>query len=541
MNRKTLVLPAVIGLLAPVLAACGGSGSGDGSDGAIVVGTTDGFTASKAAPAPFDPAYAYDAGSWNILRQTVQTLMRAPRGGAGEPVPEAAESCKFTDTGNQRYDCELRDDLAFSNGDKVTPADVKFSIERVLKIHKLLAPKKLSSGVAGLIANVENVEVMGKHVIFHLKTSDATFPHKLATPAAGIVNPDMYDKTKLRDGFQVDGSGPYSLEAEVKDNKLVKAVFTKNPHYKGHLTGKTETVELRPFGTADQMGKALKSGDIDMMARTLETQQIKQLTADADDSIDLVEMPGLGIRYLGFETDAPVVKNKAVRQAMAQLVDRGAIISQVYGAAAEPLYSLVPSTIAGHTNSFRNEYGEPSVTKAKGILTKASITTPVKLTLNYTTDHYGEGTKREFELLQKQLNDSGLFDVKIKGTPWGDFRPTELKGEYAVYGMGWFPDFPDADNFIAPFLDEGNFLNSPYTNSEIRDELIPQSRREADRIAASDSLERIQDIVAKDVPVLPLWQGKEYVAARDDITGVEWAFNASSNLQLWELARGMKG
>ena len=69
-----------------------------GTDGAIVVGTTDGFTASKAAPAPFDPAYAYDAGSWNILRQTVQTLMRAPRGGAGDPVPEAAESCKFTDT-----------------------------------------------------------------------------------------------------------------------------------------------------------------------------------------------------------------------------------------------------------------------------------------------------------------------------------------------------------------------------------------------------------------------------------------------------------
>ena len=37
----------------------------------------------------------------------------------------------------------------------------------------------------------------------------------------------------------------------------------------------------------------------------------------------------------------------------------------------------------------------------------------------------------------------------------------------------------------------------------------------------------IQDIVADDVPVLPLWQGKQYVAARDDITGVEWALNSS--------------
>ena len=76
MNRKTLVLPAVVGLLAPVLAACGGSDGGGDSGDAIVVGTTDQFTATKDAPAPFDPAYAYDVGTWNILRQTVQTLMR---------------------------------------------------------------------------------------------------------------------------------------------------------------------------------------------------------------------------------------------------------------------------------------------------------------------------------------------------------------------------------------------------------------------------------------------------------------------------------
>lgn len=55
MNRKTLVLPAVVGLLAPVLAACGGSD--DGGD-AIVVGTTDQFIASKDNPAPSTPPSA---------------------------------------------------------------------------------------------------------------------------------------------------------------------------------------------------------------------------------------------------------------------------------------------------------------------------------------------------------------------------------------------------------------------------------------------------------------------------------------------------
>ncbi|WP_055699613.1 MULTISPECIES: ABC transporter substrate-binding protein [Streptomyces] len=535
MNRKTLVLPAVIGLLAPALAACGGSGGDDG-DKAIAVGTTDTFAVSKEVPAPFDPAYAYDAGSWNVLRQTIQTLMAMPRGD-GEPQPEAAERCGFTDTGNERYACTLRKGLTFSDGSPLTAADVKFSIERVRDI-KLKDP----SGSDGLVSNVDHIEVQGdRDVVFHLKTPDATFPYKLATPTAGIVSKEHYSKNKLRDGFDVDGSGPYTAKHEIEDNRVVKTVFTKNPKYKGGFKVQSDKVELRNFGDADAMGKALKDGDIDLMTRTMSPEQVKQLDGSTSKQIDLVEMQGLEIRYLAFNTDAPTVKSKAVRQAMAQIIDRGALASSVYGSTADPLYSLVPTTITGHANSFFNKYGNPSTDKARSLLSKANITTPVKLTLHYTTDHYGPATKKEFEVLQKQLNDSGLFDVSIKGTPWSTFRAAERDGKYAVYGMGWFPDFPDADNFVAPFLDKDNFLGSPYVNRTINDQLIPTSRREADRLAASKSMRRIQDIVAEDVPVLPLWQGKQYIAARDDITGVEWTLNSSSNLQLWELGRGVSG
>ncbi|MFV0136949.1 ABC transporter substrate-binding protein [Streptomyces sp. HMX87] len=533
MNRKTLVLPAVVGLLGPALAACGGADSGSGG-GAIVVGTTDRFTASKDTPAPFDPAYAYDVGPWNVLRQTVQTLMIQPRGD-GQPVPEAAEKCGFTDTGNERYACTLRDGLTFADGDPVTAADVKFSIERALSI-------KADSGVFALLSTIDTVETQGdREVIFHLKTADATFPFKLSTPVAGIVNPDDYDKGKLREGFEVSGSGPYTLKAQTEDGSLTKAVFTKNPEYKGSLTVNNDKVEMVSFDDAEAMGAAVEKGDIDVMTRSMTPEQVTRLAKTSGGDVDLVEMPGLGIRYLAFNTKAATVRDKAVRQAMAQVINRSELVSEVYGTQAEPLYSLVPATITGHSNSFFNKYGDPSVAEAESLLEDAHISTPVKLTLHYTTDHYGAATEQEFEVLQKQLNASGLFDVDIKGTPWDKFRPAELKGEYDVYGMGWFPDFPDADNFLAPFLDKDNFLNSPYTNSDVINKLIPESRREADRLSAAESLTQIQDIVAEDVPVIPLWQGKQYVAARDDITGTAYALNSSSTLQLWELGRGVSG
>ncbi|MET9671137.1 ABC transporter substrate-binding protein [Streptomyces sp. NPDC006475] len=530
MNRKTLVLPALAGMLAPVLVACGSTEGGSGGGDAIVVGTTDQFIATEDAPAPLDPAYAYDTGAWNVLRQTVQTLMHAPRGG-GEPVPDAAQSCSFTDNASESYRCKLRDGLKFADGADVTAEDVKFSIQRVLDIDT-------DNGTAALLNNIDTIETNGDdEVVFHLATPDATFPFKLSTPAAAIISKKNYEAKKLREGFQVDGSGPYTMKTETEGDKITKVVFSKNDSYKGDIKLHNDKVELRLFPDAEAMGKALEAGDIDVMTREMAPDQIKEMTDSPKEGIELTEMPGLSIRYLAFNTNDPSVKDKAVRQAMAAVVDRGQIAGQVYGATAEPLYSLIPKSIGAHTNSFYNKYGEPSRANASEILDEAGIKTPVKLKLHYTTDHYGDGTAKEFEVLRDQLNGSKLFSVTIEGTEWSKFRPAQKRGDYPVYGLGWFPDFPDPDNYIAPFLDKGNFLNSPYVSTVARG-LIPQSRREADRTAASTAFNKIQDIVADDVPVLPLWQGKQYVAARTGVTGVESLLNASSDMQLWELGRG---
>ncbi|MBO1331803.1 ABC transporter substrate-binding protein [Streptomyces sp. VRA16 Mangrove soil] len=534
MNRKTLVLSAAIGLLAPALAACGGSDGGSDGD-AIVVGTTDQFEVTSDAPAPFDPAYSYDAAVWNVLRQTFQTLVSVPKGG-GEPVPDAAQSCSFTDSGSERYACTLRKGLEFSDGRPMTAADVKYSIDRVLDIDS-------DSGISGLLSTVDTVEVVGKRqVVFHLNTSDATFPYKLATPAAAIVNPDHYAKKKLRDGFDIDGSGIYTLKTQVEHGKVVKAVFTKNPHYKGDAKAKSDKVELRSMASADAMETSLEKGDIDVMSRQLTPDQIAKFSAKAPDGINFIQSPGLETNFLGFALDNGEVRNKAVRQAIAQVVDRGQIASEAYKSTSESLYSLVPAGIAGHANSFFNKYSDPDKGKAAAILRDAGITTPVALSLHYTQDHYGPVMKKQFELLREQLNDSGLFKAEIHETKtWTKFRAEQLDGKYQVYGMGWVADFPDADNFLAPFLDKDNFLKSTYVNNTVRRDLIPASRREADRMTASKTLGRIQNIVADDVPVLPLTQSKQYIATRDDITGAEWALSATSELQLWELDRGVSG
>ncbi|MCK7623118.1 ABC transporter substrate-binding protein [Streptomyces sp. RS10V-4] len=533
MNRKTLVLPALAGLLAPALAACGSTDGAGSASSPIIVGVASQIEATKAAPAPLDPAQAYDVDAWNVLRGTFQTLMRLPRSGT-TAVPEAAESCGFRDTQNEQFRCTLRSGLKFSNGHALTAQDVKFSIDRLRSIN-------YTNGPVSLLNDIDRVETPSdREVVFHLTKPDATFPQKLATPAAAIVDSQVYPRTSLYKGWETVGSGPYTLRTEHSGDRLTKAVFTKNPEYKGGLTVKNDKVEMRFFDDSADMAAALRKGDVDLLGRGLSPSQIKGLESSKDKHLMVQGMPGQEIRYIAFNTKDPAVSSKAVRQAMAQVVNRSQLIRDVYGYTGDPLYSLVPQGVVGHINSFFSKYGDPDVAAARRTLEQANITTPVKFTLTYSKYHYGPDTGREFAALQKQLNSTKLFDVSIKGVDrWQQFRTDASHGTYAAYGMGWFADIPDADNYIAPFIGKGNFLNSPYRNEKIENQLIPATRQQTDRNAAGDDFKQAQDILADDVPYLPLWQGKQYVAARDNITGIQWALNSSSALQIWELARGV--
>lgn len=531
MTRKSLVLPAVAGLLISTLAACGGT-DGSGSDGeAIVLGSTDRIEASKVAPAPLDPAESYDVGGWSVLHNSFQTLMRMPRSGT-DPVPEAAEKCGFQDRQSEQYRCTLRSGLKFSNGHALTSEDVKFSIDRLLRIND-------PSGIASMLSSVDKVETPNdREVVFHLSASDATFPSKLATPAGAIVDAEVYKKDRVRKGYDMLGSGPYATKSEVKNNRLTKVVFTKNSHYQGSLRVRNDTMEMRFFDSPQEMEKALAKGEIDAANREFSPDQIQKLKEGEVKGVRLFESTGQGIRYLGFNMDAPVVKNAAVRQAIAQIVDRQALVRDVYKRTAEPLYSLVPTSVTGHTNSFHNKYGDPDIAAARRSLERAGVSTPVKLTLAYTTDHYGVSTGAEFKELQSQLNASGLFSVRITGSEWKEYRPAVSDHKFTVFGMGWFPDYPDPDGYVSPLVSTDNYLKSSYRNSTLQNELIPAIRSQDQRALAVQDLQRIQDLIADDVPILPLWQANQYVAARENITGIEYALDSAALLQLWELGKG---
>lgn len=519
-RNRCLRQVAAIASISSLVAGCGVLSSDSSDDqGPIVVGTTS-------APSTLDPAASWDS-SWELFRNIYQTLLSFPYG-ATTPEPDAAESCRFTDSSNTKYQCELRDDLKFSDGHALDAKAVKYSIDRIKNIN-------VNGGPAGLLGSLERVQVLGdREIVFHLNKADATFPFVLATPAMSIVDPEDYPADKIRDDGRVEGSGPYTLKS-YEDGK--QAELVKNEDYHGYAERKNDAVTIRYYQDSATMVSALRDKKLDVAFRGLAADDIVDLQSDDDDDLQLVEGAGTEINYLVFNPKDRWAGKAAVRKAIAQVVDRAAIAHKVYKDTVEPLYSMVPKGLTGHTTGFFDDYGDPSTSKARKILSEAGINEPVPLTLWYTSDRYGSATKAEFEEIKQQLDGSGLFKITLKSRPWKTYVDGYRKGEYPVFGRGWFPDFPDADNFIAPFVGNQNALGTPYPQPEITGILLPHSRGESDRANVVKDFEEAQRILVEDARLLPLWQGRQYVAANDDVSGAERALDPSTIMVMGELYR----
>jgi peptide/nickel transport system substrate-binding protein len=503
-----------------VLAAVGVGGwqllpSKENDNRTITVGTTDAVTS-------LDPAGAYDAGSWALFSNVFQSLLTFEPGGAA-PVPDAAKSCGFVGTGLRTYACTLRDDLTFPSGSKVTAEDVKFSFDRVKAINSEVGP-------ASLLSTLGSVDAKGLKVTFHLSSPDATFPFKVATGAGSIVDHTRYPKRALRKDAGADGTGLYVLKTYTKDKR---AVLAPNKHYKGAVEGSGTPTVLRYYATPKALETAWKAKQVDVATRQLPPATLATLSP-SDPNQHVTESDSAETRnlVLNVRANSPL-HNRLVRQAVAALINREELVSQTYKGTTDPLYGLIPAGITGHSTSFFDAYPKPDAKKAKALLTEAGVSLPVRFTYGYAEGRGAAG--EEATELKRQLEASGLFKVDIKGYEWTDFQKRYAEGQLDAWAVGWVADFPDPDTFSTPLVGTGNSMKNGYSDKDV-DRLIQDSQHYEDRSRTADDFQALQEIVARDVPLIPLWQRKEYVLSSEDVGGGQYLSDGTGVFRLWRLS-----
>ena len=519
-SKRVFGVVAGTAAFALVLTGCAqGDGGSDGGSagGSIIVGTTDKVTF-------LDPAGSYDNGSFAVMNQVYPFLLNSVQGTA-DVTPDIAESAEFTSP--TEFTVVLKDGLKFANGNDLTSSDVKFSFDRQLAIAD-------ENGPSTLLANIASIEAVdATTVVFTLNNpDDQTFAQILSSPAAPIVDEDVFSADSVTpDKDIVDGeafAGQYTI-ASYDFNNLIS--FKANPEYKGNLgAAKTKTVSLKYYTEASNLKLDVQEGNIDVAHRSLSATDIADL--QSNDKVKVEIGPGGEIRYIVFNFDtqpfgaktaeADPAKSLAVRQAVADLVDRDEIAEQVYKGTYLPLYSYVPDGLTGATTVLKDLYGDgeggPDADAATKVLTDAGVDTPVTLNLQYNPDHYGESSGDEYALVKSQLEESGLFTVNLQSTEWVQYSKDRTADVYPAYQLGWFPDYSDADNYLTPFFATDNFLSNHYDNPAVNDMIVAQAS-ETDADARTKMIEDIQAAVAADLSTVPLLQGSQVAVTGADVSG----------------------
>jgi len=534
-GKRALGVIAGSAAFALVLAGCASTPGDDGGASAdsIIVGTTDKVTF-------IDPAGSYDNGSFAIMNQVFPFLLNSPSG-TSDVEPDIAESAEFTSP--TEYTVVLKEGLTFANGNELTSSDVKFSFDRQLAIAD-------ENGPSVLLYNLDSVEAVDDlTVVFTLKNgNDQIWPQILSSPAAPIVDEDVFSADAVTPDADIVAGKAFAGQYEISSydfNNLVE--FTAFDGYDGVLGApKTPTVQLQYFTEASNLKLAVQEGEIDVAHRSLSATDVADLK-DNDD-VKVVVGPGGETRYIVFNFDtqpfgaktpeADADKALAVRQAVADLVDRDELSDQVYKGTYLPLYSYVPAGLTGATEVLKELYGtdgKPDAAKAEKALADAGVETPVTLNLQYNPDHYGESSGDEYALVKSQLEKDGLFTVNLQSTEWVQYSKDRTADVYPAYQLGWFPDYSDADNYLSPFFADGNFLGNHYSNAEVNT-MIGQQAVETDPAKRQTLIEDIQAAVAADLSTVPLLQGSQIAVTGKTVTGA--TLDGSFKFRYGTLAKG---
>lgn len=271
--------------------------------------------------------YTYVRGypGHNLLLLIYDTLFQLDE--KNVPQPWLVKSYQ-SDAGGLIWSFTLREGVTWHDGKPLTAHDVKFSYE-YYKTHKHARWTKA-------VAAVESIEVQDE-LSFTMKLSGPV-PGFLMNPLADVpiipahIWQDVTDPGSFTDNT---GSGPYRVVSHEPDKTYKLKANTE------YFQGKPAVDEIDIVIIKDQTATftALRVGDIDIAARSLPPELVKELSGSAD--VKVATGPGFTSTLLLINNEREPFNDPKVRLAIARAIDVDDLVQTVllgYGTAGNPGY-----------------------------------------------------------------------------------------------------------------------------------------------------------------------------------------------------------
>lgn len=327
-RRRALAAVATASVLA--LTACNAGSSSTGSSGSAT-GSGGGASGQSVAiglvlePTSMDFTRSDGAAiAQALLGNVYEGLVKVDEKGAIQP----SLATSWTVSPDRRtYTFDLVQGARFSNGAPLTADDVVFSINRV-KTDWAVAVKRSMDVVSSATAlSPTKVQVT-------LSRPSNSWLYAMTTRVGAV-----FSRTGVAELATTPvGTGPYTLGEWRRGDAIV---LRRNDAYHGAKPYFGQ-VTLRYIKDAAALNNALLSGTIDVIGTVQSPESLQQFTTD--DRYRVIEGTTNGEVMLTMNTSRPLLKDKAVRQAIRQAIDHRSLLQTCWAGHGTLLGAMVPPT-----------------------------------------------------------------------------------------------------------------------------------------------------------------------------------------------------
>lgn len=460
----------------------------------------------EAAPVGMDPHLSGDFHTSNVLQQIFEGLTVLDANLRVKPALAASWETPNETT----WVLHLRQDVEFHNGEKLTAADVVFSLRRAKELP--------GSDIASYLSAVQGARAIDPLTVeIDLNQPSATLLAKLAF--VSIVPANSPDSIQ----WPV-GTGPYWVERIVPGERVELRAFPR--YWQGPASEREVSLVFVP-NEAERVRRLL-SGDADLVAG-LAPEDVARVNAVPGCRAAAVE--GLTVNYIQLRVDRPPFSDLRVRRAVDLAVDRNALVEDVYRGQARATAQILTANDVGYAPDVAVHRRD--VIEARRLLAEAGYAGGLDLELEYRAGG------RPMVEIQRQLAEAGIR-VALRARRWEDLYPRMLAGHVSFVVVSVLAESGDASDILdsglhsrgtKPGFGEANV--SGYSNPEL-DRLIEQADHTLDPLQRRERLQRAIRILSDEVPYIPLVVPFDLYGIR---AGLDWQPRVDGLILAYDIRR----
>ena len=501
LDRRQFVAGAAgLGLAAPFL----GHGTGAFAAPARQEGTpTPGGILKvglQADPTALDPHKQSLTAIWHVIEHIYNGLTRITTPDL-TIEPSLAEGWEISDDGLS-YMFVLRDGVTFHDGTPLKASDVKFTFER------LVDPATASTSASEL-ASMKRIEVNDdRTVVITLTAPDAAFLTTLAQPAL-VIYSEAFVRANNNDISQVAmGTGPFKFVEYVPNTRIV---LEKNPDYWEEGLPYLDGIEMTIAADDTSRTAAIVSGAVDFI-EYVPLRDVDSLQQDPN--LALAGETNNNIRFIGFNLTKEPFDDPLVRQAIAAVVDREAMLGPTVFGHGTPVEALFPATFWA---ALPQEAQPPDIERAKALMEEAGHADGFSTTITSWSQY--SFLSNAAVVLQEQLRQIGIeaeLNLVENATMFDQVYSDNRTFDIAVTGES---AFVDPNTLILPNFKTGESSNfTSYSNEDV-DALIEQGIATTDQEERTTIYQELQKILLEDLPWINLFVANQYEAMKANVKG----------------------